>query len=42
VHPAIESLSEDRRWLVWLERASAVHGDVRLLPLLPEPTGTRC
>ena len=42
VHPAIESLSEDRRWLVWLERASAVHGDVRLLPVLPEPTGTRC
>ena len=42
VHPATESLSEDRRWLLWLERASAVHGDVRLLPLLPEPTGTRC
>ncbi len=42
VHPAAESLSEDRRWLLWLERASAVHGDVRLLPLLPEPTGTRC
>jgi organic radical activating enzyme len=42
VHPTIESLSEDRRWLVWLERASAVHGDVRLLPQIPEPTGTRC
>jgi hypothetical protein len=42
VHPTAESLSEDRRWLVWLERASGVHGDVRLLPLLPEPTGTRC
>ena len=42
VHPTIESLSEDRRWLVWLERASAVHSDVRLLPQLPEPTGTRC
>jgi organic radical activating enzyme len=39
VHPAIESLSGDRRWLTWLERASAVHADVRLLPRLPEPTG---
>jgi len=42
VHPAIDSLSEDRRWLLWLERASGVHADVRLLPQLPEPTGTRC
>lgn len=42
VHPTIDSLSEDRRWLLWLERASTVHGDVRLLPVLPEPTGTRC
>ena len=42
VHPTTDSLSEDRRWLLWLERASAMHGDVRLLPLLPEPTGTRC
>jgi len=42
VHPTTESLSEDRRWLLWLERASTVHGDVRLLPQLPEPTGTRC
>ena len=42
VHPTIDSLSEDRRWLLWLERASAAHADVRLLPVLPEPTGTRC
>jgi organic radical activating enzyme len=42
VHPTMDSLSEDRRWLLWLERASGVHGDVRLLPQLPEPTGTRC
>jgi organic radical activating enzyme len=42
VHPTIDSLSEDRRWLLWLERASRVHADVRLLPQLPEPTGTRC
>jgi len=42
VHPTTDSLSEDRRWLLWLERASGVHGDVRLLPRLPEPTGTHC
>jgi organic radical activating enzyme len=42
VHPTTESLSGDRRWLLWLERASGIHGDVRLLPRLPEPTGTRC
>jgi hypothetical protein len=42
VHPTADSLSEDRRWLLWLERASATHSDVRLLPQLPEPTGTRC
>jgi organic radical activating enzyme len=41
VHPATESLSGDRRWLTWIERASSVHGDVRLLPRLPEPTGMR-
>ena len=41
VHPTIESMSSDRRWLAWLERAAAVHGDVRLLPRLPEPTGMR-
>jgi organic radical activating enzyme len=42
VHPDAESLSaRDRRWLMWLERAAAVHGDVRLLPRLPEPTGMR-
>jgi organic radical activating enzyme len=42
VHPTNDSLSKDRRWLLWLERASATHSDVRLLPQLPEPTGTRC
>jgi organic radical activating enzyme len=42
IHPGTNSLSEDRRWLLWLERASGVHGDVRLLPRLPEPTGMRC
>ena len=41
VHPTADSLSGDRRWLAWLERAAVVHGDVRLLPRLPEPTGMR-
>jgi hypothetical protein len=41
VHPTTDSLSGDRSWLAWIERASAVHGDVRLLPRLPEPTGMR-
>jgi organic radical activating enzyme len=42
VHPVADSLStRDRRWIVWLERAAAVHGDVRLLARLPEPTGMR-
>ncbi len=40
VQPTIESVSDpDRRWIVWLERAAQVHGDVRLLPRLPIPTG---
>ncbi|MDB4880501.1 MAG: hypothetical protein JWL60_1947 [Gemmatimonadetes bacterium] len=42
LHPSIESASQrDRRWVVWLERAAGVHADVRLLPLLPAPTGSR-
>ena len=41
VHPSTDSLSGDRRWLAWLERAAMIHGDVRLLPRLPEPTGMR-
>jgi organic radical activating enzyme len=41
VHPTLESLSSDRSWLAWLERATSVHGDVRLLGRLPEPTGMR-
>jgi organic radical activating enzyme len=41
VHPTVESLSSDRSWLAWLERATSVHGDVRLLARLPEPTGMR-
>ncbi|MBA3672829.1 MAG: hypothetical protein H0W68_12530 [Gemmatimonadaceae bacterium] len=40
VHPSTESASErDRRWVVWLERATALHSDVRLGLRLPAPTG---
>lgn len=42
VHPSVASAAErDRRWTQWLERAMAVHEDVRLLAVLPSPTGTR-
>ena len=41
VHPTTESLSSDRSWLAWLERATGMHGDVRLLARLPEPTAMR-
>ena len=42
VHPTIESVSDaDRRWVLWLERASQVHSDVRVMPRLPAPTGMR-
>ena len=40
VHPTADSVS-DRRWIVWLERASQVHGSVRIVPRLPAPTGMR-
>ena len=41
VHPTTESMSSDRGWLAWIERAAGVHGDVRLLARLPAPTGMR-
>jgi organic radical activating enzyme len=42
IHPTTASLSGgDRRWILWLERAAGVHGDVRILPRLSEPTGMR-
>jgi hypothetical protein len=42
VHPSVESVGDPaRRWLGWLERASQVHGDVRVVPSLPAPTGMR-
>jgi organic radical activating enzyme len=42
LHPAPDTLSGgNRRWINWLERAASVHGDVRVLPQLPGPTGMR-
>lgn len=42
LHPTAADASEDdRRWEQWMEQATAVHGDVRLLSLLPAPTGMR-
>jgi hypothetical protein len=42
LHPSVESASDrDRRWVAWMERATAVHDDVRILPRLPAPTGMR-
>jgi hypothetical protein len=42
VHPTVESLTDpDRRWILWLERATQVHDDVRVVPRLPGPTGMR-
>ena len=34
LHPSVESArAGDRRWTQWLEQATGVHGDVRLLPV---------
>lgn len=42
LHPATDTMSGgSRRWIRWLEQAAALHGDVRVLPRLPEPTGMR-
>lgn len=42
VHPSASIAAErDRRWTQWVEQAMAVHQDIRLLPALPSPTGTR-
>lgn len=42
VQPSVDSLSDpDRRWILWLERATQVHDDVRVVPRLPAPTGMR-
>jgi hypothetical protein len=42
VHPLAESPSDDDlRWPRWMERATSVHRDVRMLPKLPPLTGMR-
>jgi len=42
VHPASGMpVDRDRRWMVLLERAAAMHSDVRLALRLPPPTGMR-
>ena len=39
--PASAPLDRDRRWITLMERATSVHGDVRLSLRLPPPTGMR-
>ena len=42
IHPGPTTpVDRDRRWTTLLERASALHGDVRLALKLPPPTGMR-
>ena len=42
VHPSAGvSVDRDRRWTTLFERASSLHGDVRLALRLPPPTGMR-
>jgi aromatic ring-cleaving dioxygenase len=42
VHPVVEqSVEHDRRWVVWMERAMAVHADVRVLPRWPSKPAPR-
>lgn len=39
LHPTIDATVErDRRWVLWLQQAMAVHVDVRVLPKWPSPT----
>lgn len=42
VHPSAGApVDRDRRWITLVERAAALHGDVRLALRLPPPTGMR-
>ena len=42
IHPPYNTpIDRDRRWVTLLERAAALHADVRLTLRLPPPTGTR-
>lgn len=42
IHPPYNTpIDRDRRWVTLIERAAALHADVRLSMRLPPPTGTR-
>ena len=42
IHPPYNTpVDRDRRWVTLIERAAAVHSDVRVSLRLPPPTGTR-
>lgn len=42
IHPPVGvAVDRDRRWVALMERAHAVHSDLRLLLRLPPPTGMR-
>ena len=42
IHPPYNTpIDRDRRWVTLIERAAALHSDVRLSLRLPPPTGTR-
>lgn len=42
IHPPITlPVDRDRRWVMLMEKASALHKDTRLVLRLPPPTGTR-
>jgi hypothetical protein len=42
VHPPTNlPVDRDRRWMMLLERAASLHGDVRFTLRLPPPVGTR-
>lgn len=42
MHPPLDAaIGKDRRWVTLLERAAAVHPDVRLMLRLPGPVGMR-
>jgi organic radical activating enzyme len=42
VHPPVNlPVDRDRRWMMLLERAASLHGDVRFTLRLPPPVGTR-
>jgi hypothetical protein len=42
IHPPMAlPVDRDRRWVMLMEKASALHKDTRLVLRLPPPTGTR-